>query len=46
MTTMADTIDLAINKYLWDGSSEWTNPTKDEFSCAAISRERRDYDRL
>ena len=32
-STIADTIDLAINKYLWDGGSDFLKP---DFSCGAI----------
>lgn len=47
MNTIADVIDLAINKYLWDGSrllldgsSVGTYPIKSEYSCAAVRKSR------
>ena len=36
MKLMADVIDLAINKYLWDGKSDNVSRLTQIFSCAAI----------
>ena len=36
MKLMADVIDLAINKYLWDGRINTAGGYDDEFSCTAI----------
>ena len=36
MKLMADVIDLAINKYLWDGTSEDNRAEARDYSCHAI----------
>ena len=38
MKALSDIIDIAINEFLWDGSSTRTKPFKDDHSCTAISR--------
>ena len=37
MTSVADIIDLAINKYLWDGQSDIVKKPAQGFSCNAIN---------
>ena len=36
MKLMADVIDLAINKYLWDGKSENVRRITEIYSCPAV----------
>ena len=44
MKLMADVIDLAINKYLWDGQSDKLVRRVQILSCAAISNANKHRD--